>query len=310
MPLFDNISQLYTFYPSSDEIDIWCENLLQKSRTIKVEGTYESKMPVTEPFGNGPNALINKYIKFTMPDGHTFWGYWQPALNSPAPLLINLPGYGGCINLHPQLSDDGFHVLHISPLGYVTPDDICKELQTDTGYWPVLQNTALGESGGYEDWILDCLAAFWWAKRQPEILADRISFYGTSQGGGGSLLLSSILQKEVRCVCADLPFLTNFPLTHLQGEAYGLLQAVYPQVEEKTFWNRLGYFDTISHAHRIKIPTMISSGGKDSTCPSSTVQSLFEKLDCTKQYTYIQNLEHTHSRESMFLFRNWLKMYA
>jgi len=168
----------------------------------------------------------------------------------------------------------------------------------------------MGMEGGYEDWLCDCLLAVRWAMQQPDVMADRVSLFGTSQGGGGSILLGSLLGDKVRCICADLPFLTAFPLSQLQGNAYSILQKAYSAVPAETFWNRLGYVDTLSHAHRIHVPILLSSGGKDDVCPKETVDSLFEKLHTTKQYTCLENGIHTHSRESMYLFRNWISLFG
>lgn len=296
-------------YPTPEEIEQWVEELKEDVEKSRYSVQITDENPIRVEFGNNANALVNRYIRFCLPD-HTFYAYWQPSLKQPAPLLINLPGYGGYINTHPQLSDDGYNVLHISPLGYVKPDGAVDSLKMKDGNWPVLEKTALGEKGGYRDWLFDCLVAIQWAERQPEIFLNRISLYGTSQGGGGSILLASVLQKKVQCICADLPFLTAFPVGELKGDAYRILQNAYDQVEHRIFWNRLGYIDTVSHAHRIKVPTMLSAGGKDTTCPAETVKYLFERLQCTKQYTFLKNNVHTHSRESMYLFRSWMKMFA
>lgn len=148
------------------------------------------------------------------------------------------------------------------------------------------------------------------AALRPEVLPGRLALYGTSQGGGAALLLASILGGAVRCVCADLPFLTGFPLTKLAGPAYGLLQEGYRSEPPQSFWNRLGYVDTLSHAHRLKLPVMLTAGGADDTCPAATVKALFEKLCCTKQLTWLQNGVHTHSRQSMVLFEAWMRLYA
>lgn len=299
-------------YPTPEEVAVWAVQILDSTESVAVEGTDSEFMPVTVPFGNGPNTLVNRYVKFTASDHRRpFWGYWQPALNQPAPLLINLPGYGGSISVHPQIADLGYNILHISPLGYVTPEGICSELTMPNGKWPVLPNTAAGVPGGYADWLSDCILAIRWAEQRTEVLPGRLSFFGTSQGGGTSLLLASILGAErVRCVCADLPFLTDFPASNLGGDAYSLLRPVYETVPHKDFWRRLGYVDTISHAHRLSMPVMVSSGGKDSVCPSVTVEHLFRLLPGTKQYTYLENQVHTHSRSSMYLFAAWLKMFA
>lgn len=305
-----NSSKAFSFYPSQISIANWVDNIIQRLNSTYITAEFLDFIPIKESFGNNPNTLINKYIQFTTEDGHSFFGYWQPAHKSPAPLLINLPGYGGCISNHPQINDDGYHILHIAPLGYVTPTSINDYLFLPNGKWPVLHNSAIGIAGGYEDWILDCLLALSWAEKLPEVDSTRISLFGTSQGGGTALLLTSILPDRFRCVCADLPFLTGFPLTNLQGDAYSILQESYSFLEEDIFWKNVGYIDTLSHAHRIKIPTMLSSGGMDTVCPSVAIEKLFEKLNCTKQYTYLSQGIHTHSRESMFLFRSWLSLYA
>lgn len=305
-----DVNKAFACYPTAAEVDLWAEQLLKKSHDAEITGTFTGGNPIVHAFGNGPNSLINQFVRFETGTGHTFWGYWQPAMKQPAPLLINLPGYGGYISMHPQINDDNYNILHISPLGYISPEGARMEMAMEDGNWPVLPNTAMGLPGGYEDWLLDCLTAIRWAKEQPGVLPDRLSLFGTSQGGGGSLLLASILKDHVRCVCADLPFLTAFPLTNLTGEAYGLLKEAHSNVEESLFWNRLGYIDTISHSHRLTMPVMLSSGGKDIICPPATIEFLFNRLPGTKQYTYLEENVHTHSRQSMILFRSWLALHA
>ena len=305
-------SEAEAAYPSHTEVDAWVEELVRKSKRVTVKGELLDDMPVRIPFGNSPNTLVNRYVKFTADDTRRpFYGYWQPALNTPAPLLINLPGYGGSITMHPQIADLGYSILHISPLGYVTPEKPIYELALPDGNWPVLPNTAAGEPGGYEAWLSDCLLAVRWALTRPEVLPGRLSLFGTSQGGGGSLLLASILGPEkVRCVCADLPFLTDFPGSALEGAAYALLQPVYETTPVADFWRRLGYVDTVSHARRLTMPVMLSAGGEDATCPPRTVERLFQSLPGTRQYTYLEHQEHTHSRSSIYLFSAWMRLYA
>lgn len=299
-------------YPSPEQIDAWAQEQLRRSRNISVEGQMLDFTPITTAFGNNPNTLEAKYVRFTAGDGRRpFYGYWQPAQNTPAPLLIHLPGYGAFMTNHPQISDMGYNVLHISPLGYAEPQRAAEELALPDGRFPVLPNTAAGKPGGYEDWISDCLLAIRWGLERPEVLPGRLSLYGTSQGGGGCLLVASILgAQRVRCVCADLPFLTDFPRSRLEGDAYDILKDVYNSMPHVGFWRRLGYIDTVSHAHRLTMPVMLSAGGMDTTCPPATVESLFQKLPGTRQYTYLEHQVHTHSRSSMYLFSAWLRMYA
>lgn len=305
-----DIEQAFSYYPSSEEVDHWCSALLDKSLNISVHATFVDSNPITPSFGNNPNTLENRYLRFDTSSGHVFYAYWQPAHKSPAPLLVNLPGYGSYIGLHPQIVDDGYNILHISPLGYVSPEGIDNSRLMEDGNWPVLVNQAKGMTGNYSDWLLDALLSIRTVAAFPEVLNDRISLFGTSQGGGGSLLLASLLQEQIRCVCADLPFLTAFPLSGLQGSAYGSLSQAYKDTPAPTFWNNLGYVDTLSHAHRLHIPVMLSAGGKDDVCPAATVEKLYAALKTTKQFTFLENGVHTHSRESMYLFRTWFSLFA
>lgn len=105
-----------------------------------------------------------------------------------------------------QINDDGYHILHISPLGYTSPSSIDESGLLVNGKWPVLHNTAMGIAGGYEDRLIDCLLAIFWVNEHPKVIEDRISLLGTSQGGGASLLLGALFPAQFRCICADFPF--------------------------------------------------------------------------------------------------------
>lgn len=308
----DLLKEALCYYPSSSQVDAWANDILAKHALDEVDVKILDFSPITQCFGNNPNTLENKYIEFKYKNKDAkFFGYWQPSLNNPAPLLIHLPGYGSSITMHPQLSDWGYNILHISPLGYVEPDFVDKERELSPGIWPVLDKTARGEPGGYEDWLLDVLTGIFWAKKQKEVLEDRVSIYGTSQGGGTALLTASILKDYgIRCVGADLPFLTNIPMSGLEGSAYSILKNSYIIEPKELFWNRVGFIDTASHIHRLNIPVMLSAGGEDDTCPAETIIKLYEQLSCTKQITFLKDQIHTHSRSSMYLFGAWFKMFA
>ena len=100
-------------------------------------------------------------------------------------------------------------------------------------------------------------------------------------------------------------------MTGLKGDAYGILRKAYSVVPHDLFWNRLGYVDTVSHSHRIHVPVMLSGGGQDTVCPPATVEYLYQHLQgISKQYTYLKDNVHTHSRQSMTLIRSWLALHA
>ncbi len=201
--------------------------------------------------------------------------------------------------------------MHISPLGYATPDGP-DENKKKEGIWPVLPDTITSNAEeGYKQWLLDCILAVKWAMERPEVIRDRVSFFGTSQGGGGALLLGSIFKdKGVRCVAADVPFLTNFPMATGRG-AYGMARNVLDKLDNKEAgWRALGFIDTLSHARRLTVPVLLTGGGRDLVCPADTVESLFSRLPGTKSYTYLADTEHRYTYEFLPLVKAWFRLYA
>jgi cephalosporin-C deacetylase-like acetyl esterase len=225
--------------------------------------------------------------------------------------LVNVPGYGSEVGIHPDLVMQGYHVLHISPMGYTTPSGPDESLK-QANLWPVLPDTvASGAERGYKEWLINCLQAIAWAQRQESVEENRISFFGTSQGGGASLLLGSLFQNRgVRCVAADLPFLTNFPLANGRG-AYKAAQSGFTRLADPAEgWRALGFIDTLSHARRLTIPVLLTAGELDTVTPAETIRSLYEKLPHTRSITFLKDTSHRYTREFMFLASAWFRMYS
>jgi cephalosporin-C deacetylase-like acetyl esterase len=252
----------------------------------------------------------NYYVRFEPPKRSSFYAYFQPCFHKAAPLLIHTPGYGGEMSIHPELTD-AFCVLHINPLGYVTPSGKDQSKMTMNGVGTVYPDTVLSEGrGGYFDWLSDCVTAIEWARNQPEVIKDRLTFFGLSQGGGAALLLGSIYSdKGTKCVAADQPFLTDFALADGQG-AYGMGKDLYAHIDKQQALEALYNFDTVNHVHRYNFPVLLASGGRDVVCPPATIQSLFSKLKGTRSYTHFEHLEHGYNKEFISLARAWFDIYS
>ena len=252
----------------------------------------------------------NYYVRFEPAGRAPFYAYFQPCFNKAAPLLVHTPGYGGEMSIHPELTDS-FCVLHINPLGYVTPNGKDNSKMTMNGVGSVYPDTILSEGKrGYFDWLTDCVVAVEWAKKQPEALKDRLTFFGLSQGGGAALLLGSIYSgKGTRCVAADQPFLTDFALADQLG-AYGMGKELYGDIPKEKVLDSLFNYDTVNHVHRYNFPVLLTSGGKDNVCPAETIQSLFSKLKGSCSYTHFEHLGHGYNKEFVSLAKAWFDIYS
>jgi cephalosporin-C deacetylase-like acetyl esterase len=297
-------------YPTEQEVSAWLDGIWALA-----DATPDFQAEILPKQGFTHNLGIRhtrgfQYVKFTHRDGHVYYGYWQQALSLPAPLLVHVPGYGAEMSSHPDLVAQGYNILHISPLGYSTPDGASSEKRRNNN-WPVLPDTILtGGTAGYRLWLLDCLLAIRWALTQPEVIPSRLSFFGTSQGGGGALLLTSLYHgRGVRCVAADLPFLTNFPVAAGRG-AYGMVKEPLSVVGDSAGWHAIGLVDTISHAHRLDVPVLLTAAGADSTCPPETIEGLFHRLRGTKSYTYLKDVGHRYTQQFIPLAAAWFRLFA
>ena len=56
-------------YPAASQVDAWAEQLLARSQAVPVTGEPLVFTPIRLSFGNSPNTLENRYIRFTAGDG-------------------------------------------------------------------------------------------------------------------------------------------------------------------------------------------------------------------------------------------------
>lgn len=304
----------YSYYPTAEELDAWIEDIWHLATTtpLEVEILDDAGIGDSPYLFTGQRLWKNRMVRFSPQGMETFYGYWQPVDNGPAPLCAHVPGYGSEISNHPDTVAMGFNVLDIAPLGFCTPHGIDTAKRDNPG---VLPNTVLsGARSGYFLWLANCVMAVIWAWKQPEVIPDRVAFYGTSQGGGCSLLLGSLFRNRgVRCVAADEPFLCDFPLAQWQY-AYAMAKEAFTIVSrekgEMEAWKALGFVDTVNHAHRLDIPVLLTAGGTDDVCPRAQVESLFAELPSTKSYTLIEGRSHGFTPEFVHLAWAWFRLFA
>jgi cephalosporin-C deacetylase-like acetyl esterase len=167
---------------------------------------------------------------------------------------------------------------------------------------------------GYVEWLGDAAVAVLWALSLEKVEPTRYAFFGSSQGGGTSLLLGSIFaERDVKAIAADVPYLTNFPMMYGQenrGAYEGAFKAMESEAGGTDEWKTLGFIDTLSHAHRLNIPTLLTAGSLDEACPPASVNSLFEVLPGTRSYSYLSGQGHTYTMPFLHLAKAWFKLYV
>jgi cephalosporin-C deacetylase-like acetyl esterase len=305
------------WYPTPTEVDEWCRALVRRAEGADVHAELLGDVPWSP--AAGIRHASARYVAFHSSALGEWYGIYQRCPSGRGPVLVHVPGYGAEMSTHPELTADGYNVLHVSPLGYATPDgqDLSKR---DGDTWPVLPDTVrtLGE-GGYVDWLAQAAAAALWARTLEGVEPDRLAFFGTSQGGGTALLLGSILSEEgARAVAADVPFLTDMPWVYenKSGGAYDLiappLEALAKEGSDRLAagWKALGFADTLCHAHRLTMPVLLTAGSADTICPPQTIRTLFDRLPATRAYVELGGQAHAYTVPFLTLARAWMRLYV
>lgn len=126
---------------------------------------------------------------------------------------------------------------------------------------------------------MDAWKALQWVSAQPEIDAERIGVYGTSQGGGLALQMAAL--SEVPCVAvANVPNLCHleFALMNSTGSVSEIAEFVArnPGALEQML-TTLSYFDNLNLAEKINIPVLYSAGFKDLICWPETIAAAYNR---------------------------------
>jgi len=217
------------------------------------------------------------------------------------PVIITAPGYGGT-QQGVMLSEcqRGYAILQVYPRGQgdsaslyeIKGDKLTAQLDHPEGAY---------YQGGYAD----VLRAIDFASSRPDLDPSRIALVGTSQGGG-IVLAAASLDPRVKAVVAHVPFLCDFRAAAQRPSLVKTLLDRAQRNDEQAL-STLDYFDPLRLVSRLKVPTLLSAGGKDHTCPPETIQAVHDQIASDhKTLKRYPNLGHTSCLEFYNLTWPWL----
>ncbi|WP_437206890.1 acetylxylan esterase [Planctomicrobium sp. SH664] len=189
------------------------------------------------------------------------------------PIIISSPGYGGKQQAV-MLSEcqRGYAVLQVFPRG-----------QGESGVlseWSGDKLTAkLDQPAGayYQGAFADLMRAIDYVCTRDDLDSSRLALVGTSQGGGLSLAVAS-LDHRVTAVVAHVPFLCAMPLAaEIQGSLVNRLLTKANRNDAAALAT-LRYFDPLLLCGWLRAPVLMSSGGKDTLCPSATIEAVARQI--------------------------------
>lgn len=220
----------------------------------------------------------------------------------PWPVVVAAPGYGGA-QQSVMLSEcqRGYAILQVFPRGQGESSALWK-LEGDK----LTSQLDRPEGAYYEGAYADVIRAIDFAVSREDLDHDRIALVGTSQGGGISLAVAA-LDWRVKAVVAHVPFLCNFPLAARTENSLVKKLLDASGRNDDAALSTLNYFDPLELAPRLRVPVLMSAGGKDKVCPAPTIESVYQRIASAKKtLKRYSNLSHTSCVDFYNLTWSWL----
>jgi cephalosporin-C deacetylase len=223
----------------------------------------------------------------------------------PLPAIVSVPGYGGSQQgLMLDECQRGYAILQVYPRSQGLSAELWKIDGPEKLTWHIDQPDGAYYQLAYADVIrgVDFLS-----KRQG-IDPDRIAIAGTSQGGGIALAVAA-LDPRLKTVVAHVPFLCDMRLAaRTEGS---LVKQILDRAgnNDDAHLRTLAYFDPLELVPALHVPALVSSGGRDTTCPAATIRSVFDRIPSIKSLFHDPELTHTTSAAFYTMTWSWLDRY-
>jgi cephalosporin-C deacetylase len=223
---------------------------------------------------------------------------------APRPLraIVTVPGYGGF--QQGVMLDEcqrGYAILQVYPRSQGPSADLWKIDGPDKLTWRLSRPEGAYYQGAYSDVIrgIDYLVS------RSDIDHDRIAIAGTSQGGGIALAVAS-LDTRLKAVVAHLPFLCDMRRAARTDSSLVKNLLDHAGINDEAHLRTLSYFDPLELVPTLHAPALVSSGGRDTTCPADTIRSVFDRIPGVKSLFHDPDLSHTSSETFYGLMWQWL----
>jgi cephalosporin-C deacetylase len=219
----------------------------------------------------------------------------------PWPVIVSPPGYSGRqAGVLLGECQRGYAVLQVFPRGQgesaelspIKGDKLTGQLDEPEGAY-------------YRSAYADVIRAIDFVATRKDLDHDRIAMVGGSQGGGIALAVAA-LDARVKAVVAHVPFLCDMPLAARTQKSLVKTLLDRAKRNDEAALRTLSYFDPVVLAPRVRVPVLLSAGGKDEVCPAGTIKSVYEQLGGRKTLKVYPDLAHTSCLDFYNLMWTWL----
>ncbi len=224
----------------------------------------------------------------------------------PFPALIHFPGYKGEPSLRRDWGAKGVVTLTVAVRGKLRSNS-----QFNPGYPGLLTHGIESpDRYSYKGVIADCVRGVDFLLSRPEVNPERIYAFGTSQGGGLTLITTA-LRSEIKGGVSGYAFLCCFPesMKMLRSYPYDELSCyarAYPDRVPQMI-ETLRYYDAVNFAGLITRPMAVGIALEDEVCPPETSYAAYRALAGPKELWLFPNSGHGNAHGYPAQERAWLE---
>lgn len=155
---------------------------------------------------------------------------------------------------------------------------------------------------------LACVRSIDFLTSLPQWDGKNVVVQGGSQGGALALITTGLDERVTACV-ANHPALSDMA-GYKAGRAGG-----YPHffrvdgMDTPEKLKTMAYYDVVNFARQIKVPTYITWGYNDDTCPPTTSYIVYNLLTCPKEALITPINEHWTSDDTEYGHLHWIKKH-
>jgi cephalosporin-C deacetylase len=228
-------------------------------------------------------------------------GYWSDG-DAPLPAVVQYLGYGGGRDLVQRdtfWASAGYAHLIMDTRGQGsgwssgdTPDP-----EGSDPAQPGFLTKGIGDPATYyyRRVFVDAARAVEAVRSHPAVAADRVAVTGSSQGGGISVAVASLV-PDIIATMPDVPFLADFRrAADIAGtEPYQELERYLACHRDQvaTAFRTLSYFDVAVLGRTATAPALFSVGLMDQICPPSTVYAAYNAYGGPKEMCEYEFNDH------------------
>ena len=232
--------------------------------------------------------------------------------NAPFPTIINVPGAGPGVGPEAQFAKRGFVVLNMNVFPYEVPLDPKKRQEAYDRYNKKLgvrycyHNASDRNNYFFRAAYLGIDRAIDWLAEQDYVDANRIGYYGTSQGGASGLILGG-LNDHFCAILASVPALCDHA-GFKKGRSSGWPKLVDFYHNDSDVLEASRYLDAVNFARKINDAAIdVTVGFIDGVCSPSSVYAAYNVIPSkSKTILHETGLGHQNGAQYSQAFERFL----